>query len=199
MLLSELPEPWREVFSLMWEAYEAGAIPVGAVVTNSDGIVVARGRNRCFEAASDQAFAQSRIAHAEVNALIGLTSEQTYEDHTLYTALEPCHLCLSAAITARIGAVSYAASDPYGGAVGKLVPSRDHDAHPIAVDGPLVGEVGRIPELLLVAHSLWRRPNGDVVAFYRERFPDIVEHAQRLPRPQTGASLVDALQTAPAR
>ena len=199
MLPSDLPEPWREVFSQMWEAYEAGAIPVGAVVVNGDGIIVARGRNRMFEAPSDESFAQSRIAHAEVNAIIGLTSERTYEDHTLYTALEPCHLCLSAAITARIGAVLYAASDPYSGAAGKLMPSRDHEVHPIALDGPLAGEAGRIPQLLLVAHSLWRRPNGDVVAFYRETSPDVVKRAQRLPPPQTGGSLDDAFEQAPAR
>lgn len=193
VLSSALVEPWPEVFALMWEAYEAGAIPVGAVVIDGSGLVVSRGRNRMFEVPADAALAGSRLAHAEINALVSLGSNRAYQDHALYTALEPCHLCLSAAITTRIGAVHYAAADPYGGAVGKLMPSRDHEAHPVPVVGPLDSTIGRLPELLLIAHSLWRRPHGDVVAFYRELFPEMVKWAERVPLPQTGASLADAL------
>jgi tRNA(Arg) A34 adenosine deaminase TadA len=172
----------------MWEAYDAGTIPVGAVVVDGDGNVVSRGRNRMFDVAAERQFAATRLAHAEIDALVQLPSDRTYEDHTIYTALEPCHLCLAAAITVRIGALSYAAADPYGGAVGKLLPSHDHEAHPISIDGPLDIEAGRLPELLLAAHFLWRRPDGDVASFYRERFPEIVEQAQQLPLPSSGVS-----------
>jgi tRNA(Arg) A34 adenosine deaminase TadA len=198
VVVEPLPSPWPEVFSLMWEAYDAGEIPVGAVITDSSGDVVSRGRNRMFEVAAEGAFARSRLAHAEINALIALSSDRIYPDHVLFTALEPCHLCLSAAITARVGRVHFAAADRYGGAVGKLVPSRDHEAHPIVVEGPLDHEAGRLPELLLIAHSLWRRPSGDVVAFYRELFPQMVERAERLPSPRSGASLSDAFRQATA-
>lgn len=194
MVPADMAAPWPEVFALMWEAYEAGEIPVGAVIIDGSGSIVSRGRNRMFEVAGDGPFARSRLAHAEINALVGLNSDRAYVDHVLYTALEPCHFCLSAAIAARVGSVHYAATDPYGGAVGKLVPSRDHEAHPIAVVGPLDDGAGQLPELLLIAHSLWRRPDGDVVAFYRERFHALVELAERLPPPRSGAPLGDALQ-----
>src|SRR5919108_5522532 len=112
-----LPVPWPEVFSLMWEAYVVGTIPVGAVVVNEAGELVSRGRNRIFDDARGGHLGRSRLAHAELNALVTLSSERTYEGFTLYTALEPCHLCLSAAISVRIGSLRYAAADPYGGAV----------------------------------------------------------------------------------
>lgn len=35
---------WQAAFELMWEAYVAGAIPVGAVVTDGEGTLVASGR-----------------------------------------------------------------------------------------------------------------------------------------------------------
>ena len=50
---AEFPAPWPEVFSLMWEAYLAGTIPVGAVVVDPAGEVVCRGRNRIFDDACD--------------------------------------------------------------------------------------------------------------------------------------------------
>jgi len=183
----------------MWDAYDAGTIPVGAVIIDGAGNVVSRGRNRIFNTAADGQLAATRLAHAEMNALVRLRASRTYQDHALYTALEPCHLCLSAAVTARVGTLHYAAADPYGGAVGKLIPSRDHEAHPLSVDGPLATEAGRLPELLLVAHFLWRRPDGDVAKFYRERFPQVVEEARRLPLPNSGATLGDALSLATSR
>ena len=86
--------PWIDVFVLMWEAYTAGTIPVGAVVTDGTGKVVARGRNRILDAPAEGELGGSRLAHAEVNALLALPSTQLYESSTLYSSLEPCPLCL---------------------------------------------------------------------------------------------------------
>ena len=183
---------WNEVFRLMWEAYRAGTIPVGAVVADETGAVVARGRNRIFDAPFAGQLAGSRLAHAEINALVGLTADRQHAGYTLYSALEPCHLCLSAAIAARVGTVRYAGADPYGGATGKLIPSPDHLAHPIGVEGPLPGAEGLLPELLHVAHFLWRLPASNVVRFYAEARPDVLAAARELPAPDAEASLEDA-------
>lgn len=188
--------PWIDVFVLMWEAYRAGTIPVGAVIADETGRVVARGRNRIFDAADGQQVGETRLAHAGINALLPLSSERTYEGWTLYSALEPCHMCLSAAFSARIGAVSYAARDSYGGAVGRLVPSRDHDAHPVRVEGPLDGPAGLLPELLLIAHCLRRRSEGDVARFYGEQHPELVAAAKRLPAPDEPGTLPAVYATA---
>lgn len=175
--------PWDTVFELMWEAYDAGTIPVGAIVTDESGAIVSRGRNRIFDKPAGGQLGRSRLAHAEINALSSLSSDRTYDDWTLWTALEPCHLCLSAAHAVRVGAVHFAGRDRYGGATGKLAPSIDHLDHPIVVDGPLDGDDGRLPELLLVAFFLWRRPDGNVVRFYRETDPQLVADAAELPAP----------------
>lgn len=87
--LDLLPAPWRETFELMWEAYVAGTIPVGAVVAGDDDVVVSRGRNRIFGDRVAAHLGGTRLAHAEINALVGLSSDAVYEGLTLYTALEP--------------------------------------------------------------------------------------------------------------
>jgi tRNA(Arg) A34 adenosine deaminase TadA len=180
-----VPEaPWDTVFELMWEAYDAGTVPVGAVVTDEAGAIVARGRNRIFDEPVAGELGASRLAHAEINALSALSSDRTYEGWTLWSALEPCHLCLSAAHAVRLGTVRFAGRDRYGGATGKLVPSADHVAHPLTIEGPLDGEQGRLPELLLVALFLWRRPEGDVVRFYEQHDPELVMRARGLEPPR---------------
>jgi len=190
--------PWREVFDLMWEAYRAGTIPVGAVVADEHGTVVARGRNRIFDDAVEGQLARSRLAHAEVNTLVALSADERYDGHTLYSALEPCHLCLSAAISVRVGAVRFAGADPYAGAVGKLVPSVDHELNPVTVAGPLAGVEGLVPELLHVAHFLWRLPESNLLRFYGEARPEVVAAARELPPPDAEASLDDVFAQARA-
>ena len=175
--------PWDTVFELMWEAYDAGTIPVGAVVTDESAAIVARGRNRIFDEPADRQLGSTRLAHAEINALSALSSDRMYEGWTLWSALEPCHLCLSAAHAVRVGTVRFAGRDRYGGAAGKLIPSVDHLDHPLTVEGPLEGDRGRLPELLLVAFFLWRRPDGNVVRFYGEIDPQLVADARELPAP----------------
>src|SRR5207248_10463413 len=114
----------------------------------------------------------------------------------LYTALEPCHLCLSAMYSVRVGNICYAAADPYAGAVGKLLPSADHKAHPVTVEGPLPGAAGLLPELLHVAHFLWRLPDRNIMRVYRARRPEVVAAAANVPSPRSGATLDDAIAAA---
>ena len=182
----------------MWEAYAVGTIPVGAVVVDEAGEIVSRGRNRILDEVHATQLGRTRLAHAELNALLELSSDRTYEDFTLYTALEPCHLCLSAMYSVRVGNICYAAADPYAGAVGKLLPSADHKAHPVTVEGPLPGAAGLLPELLHVAHFLWRLPDSNIMRVYRCMRPDLVEAARALPPPDSGATLAEAVARLPA-
>ncbi len=43
---ADLPEPWPMCFRLAWESFRAGSVPVGAVLVDAGGAVVATGRNR---------------------------------------------------------------------------------------------------------------------------------------------------------
>ena len=88
--------PWREAFRLAWKAFGAGSIPVGAVVVDESGSVVARGRTRIFETtAAPGQLAGTRLAHAEVNALAQLLPSKRLDRSTLYTTVEPCALWVS--------------------------------------------------------------------------------------------------------
>ena len=64
---------WRIAFEEAWAAYVAGTVPVGAVLVDVNGAIVSRGRNRIFDNAVAGHIGGSRLAHAEVNALLGLT------------------------------------------------------------------------------------------------------------------------------
>ncbi|MFE1315703.1 nucleoside deaminase [Streptomyces sp. NPDC058755] len=110
---SALPAIWRLPFELAWEAFRAGSRPIGAMLINADGELVASGRNRSQEAVAPPGqLAGAAIAHAEINVLAQLSSRRRYEDHVLFTTLEPCLLCSGALLHAHVGTVVYAAADP---------------------------------------------------------------------------------------
>jgi len=107
----ELDPVWKRPFELAWESLRAGSFPVGAVIVNASGEVVAEGRNRIYERAGPAGqLAGTSLAHAEINALAQLPDGR-YGDYLLRTTLAPCILCTSALRMARIGEVHFAATD----------------------------------------------------------------------------------------
>jgi tRNA(Arg) A34 adenosine deaminase TadA len=200
---SALDGPWRECFELAWEAFCAGTIPVGSVVVDEADVVVARGRNRIFEETAPAGqLAGSYIAHAELNALAGLPlvgardGRGPYDEHVLYTTLEPCALCMGAALMMMVGEIRFASLDRYGGGK-ELRLENPHTARlPLVLSGPLDGLLGELGELLHLAHFVWRRPDGHVLAVYREHEAALVELAEALDlksAADAGASLDDAI------
>lgn len=92
-----------------------GEVPVGAVVVCEERIM-GRGYNR-------REIAQDPMAHAEIEAMReaarGLASWRL-SDCVLYVTLEPCIMCVGAALQARISRIVYGCADPKGGAVESL-------------------------------------------------------------------------------
>ena len=91
-------------------------VPVGAVILDPAGAVVARAHNR-READSDP------TAHAEIVAMRAAAraaGNWRLDGHTLVVTLEPCTMCAGAIIAARISRLVYGAADPKAGAVGSL-------------------------------------------------------------------------------
>jgi len=90
-----------------------GEVPVGAVITDAAGRIVAQAGNRTRELADP-------TAHAEILALraacVVLGSERL-PGHDLWVTLEPCPMCAAAIGFARIRRVYYGASDPKSGGV----------------------------------------------------------------------------------
>ena len=94
-------------------AARRGEVPVGAVLVNAVGEIVARTRNAPISTCDP-------TAHAEILALRdGAHQLENYRlgGMRLYVTLEPCTMCAGAISNARIARVIYGASDPKGGAV----------------------------------------------------------------------------------
>jgi tRNA(adenine34) deaminase len=97
-------------------AAEAGDVPVGAVVVDAAGRVLARGRNR-READLDP------TAHAEIAALRDAARRigaWRVLGATVYATLEPCAMCAGALVNARVSRVVYGCPDPKAGAIDTL-------------------------------------------------------------------------------
>lgn len=87
-------------------AYEAGEVPIGAVVV-CGGQVIARAHNE-VERLGDP------TAHAEVLAVTAATQHMGSKylgDCRLYVTIEPCTMCAGALHWARLGAVIYGAGE----------------------------------------------------------------------------------------
>jgi tRNA(adenine34) deaminase len=93
-----------------------GDVPVGAVVIDDAGAIVARGRNR-READHDP------TAHAELEAIRSAaraTGQWRLDGLTLVVTLEPCTMCAGAITAARLSRLVFGAPDPRAGAVGSI-------------------------------------------------------------------------------
>lgn len=97
-------------------AARAGDVPVGAVVLDAAGAIVARGRNRREEDADPTAHAELVAIRAAARA----TGSWRLEPLTLVVTLEPCPMCAGAVINARMSRLVFGAADQRAGAVGSL-------------------------------------------------------------------------------
>jgi len=106
----------RLALELAAGAEAKGEVPVGAILVRGDEII-ATGAN-CPIASNDP------TAHAEIEALrAGGRALGTYRltDTTLYVTLEPCVMCASAIIHARVRRLVFGAWDPRAGAAGSII------------------------------------------------------------------------------
>lgn len=179
---ADLPRPWANAVELAWNAYGKGTTPVGAIIVDEDGREVSRGMNARHASGGDAApLAGSHVAHAELIALSRLSSDDAYPGYTLYSTLEPCLLCVGAAVMSTIGCVRWAGVDPYGGATSQ---ADDRNAHLrrrlTRFAGPDDGALGAFCAGLHAEFYLRRQPDGAVVTAYREAAPEAMRAAGRL-------------------
>lgn len=121
-----LDGPWRLAFERAWEAFQAGSVAVGAVVVDASGVVLASGRNRTYEdEPARAALSGTYLAHAEVNALVGLP-RGGHRDCVLLSTLEPCLLCTAATVHMALGQVRFAARDPIWAGIERIPELNPH-------------------------------------------------------------------------
>ncbi len=118
-------------------------VPIGAIITNKSGQIVARAGN-----STRSMFDPS--AHAEILAIRAACKKaaaQRIPDHVLYVTLEPCAMCAAAISFARIKCVIFGASDPKGGGVihgGKFYNQSTCHHKPEVTHGLMAEECGQI-------------------------------------------------------
>jgi tRNA(adenine34) deaminase len=98
------------------KALLSGDVPVGAIIINQNGEIIATGYN-------ERELHHDPTAHAEIVAL-RRASEETkswrLDGHTLVVTLEPCAMCAGAIAQARISTLVFGAWDEKAGAVGSV-------------------------------------------------------------------------------
>ena len=92
-----------------------GDVPIGAVVLDASGAVIAAAHN-------ERELTGDPTAHAEILALRRAAASDGWrrEDCTLVVTLEPCTMCAGALVNARVKRVVFGAYDPAAGAVASL-------------------------------------------------------------------------------
>ena len=98
------------------KAAQIDEVPVGAVLVDKDGQIIAQAHNQPITLCDPS-------AHAEMLALrMGgeRTSNYRLTGATLYATIEPCVMCMGAIIHARLSRIVYGAEDPKWGGAGSL-------------------------------------------------------------------------------
>jgi tRNA(adenine34) deaminase len=126
----------RRALALARRAAEQGEVPVGAVLVLGEE-VIGEGWNRPIAA-------HDPTAHAEIVALRAAAVHQhnyRLDLATLYVTLEPCAMCIGAAINARISRLVFGAWDLKAGACGSVVDlPRETRTHRVDVFGGVCAE-----------------------------------------------------------
>lgn len=133
----------RTALDLAAQAADAGDVPVGAVLVDPDGTVVATDRNRREELRDPTAHAEMLVLSARAREI----GDWRLNGHTLVVTLEPCPMCAGAAVWARLERIVYGAPDPKAGAAWSLynIPQDRRLNHRIdLVHGVLAAESGAL-------------------------------------------------------
>jgi len=138
-----------------------GDVPIGAVLVDADGAVLASAGNERELTGDPTAHAEvlvlrrgaAALAERSVPELVeGLadadrTKGWRLEDCTLVVTLEPCTMCAGAIVNARVGRLVFGAFDPKAGAVSSVrdVVRDPRLNHQVAVtSGVLADECGEV-------------------------------------------------------
>lgn len=112
----DLEQFMKQALAEAQRAYRAGEVPVGAVVVDAQGRILAKGHNRSIGSLDPTAHAEV-VALREACAAVG---NYRLPGATLFVTIEPCPLCAGACLLARIDRLVFGARDPKTGAVRSL-------------------------------------------------------------------------------
>jgi len=141
----------REALAEARKGLAEGGLPIGSVLADSQGRIVARGHNLRVQSGDPTAHAET-LALRQASQTLG---SWRVLDSVMYVTLEPCTMCAGAIVLSRIPRVVFAASDPKAGAAGSVldllnVPALNH--RPQVAGGLLAQEAG-VKRLVLFHHD----------------------------------------------
>ena len=127
----------REALLLARRAWDAGEVPVGAVVVRG-GVIIGRGYNQPITS-------NDPTTHAEIVAIRDAAQHlKNYRlvDCELYVTLEPCAMCVGAMLHARLKRVVFGTSDPKTGVCGSVInlPAEEKLNHHATFEGGVLSE-----------------------------------------------------------
>lgn len=128
---------WRAI-GMARDAEKVGEVPVGAVIVDSDGKILAAASNRTIKNVDP-------TAHAEILALRTAAirlGNYRLAGTTVYTTIEPCAMCAGALVNARVKRLVYGAADERFGAVETLFRVCDNPGlnHRIEIRGGVLAD-----------------------------------------------------------
>jgi tRNA(Arg) A34 adenosine deaminase TadA len=190
---SDLSEPWKSCFEGTWEAYCVGSVPIGSVVVDGDGKIIARGRNHI----EDENFVQNRVnahklAHAELNALLSIRgNEVDPRVCAIYTFVEPCPQCLGAIYISGVRKIYYAARDPYAGSLDLLGTTPYLSRKLISVNEPEAGVLENLSMGIYVIYFLQVHPQvaARVLPVWQQVLKEGVQFGENLSENDTFKSM----------
>jgi tRNA(Arg) A34 adenosine deaminase TadA len=158
---------------LAHRALLAGGLPVGAVVLDRGGELVAEGRNRAYDPpGGDDRLQGSPIAHAEMNALARVDTNADLSTMTLWSSHRPCGMCAAACEFTGVGSVRFVAPDPS---------DEQRGPDPIGVDGCWL----IIANLLFLSGvRAYAGPDSPIVVRARDREPETTALLDAIPLQQ---------------
>lgn len=101
----------QEAFEQAKLAYAIDEVPIGAVVVNSEGVIIARSHNSVERDCTQRAHAESLAIELAGKSL----GDWRLNDHWLYVTLEPCSMCMGLVKLSRLAGVVYGAASPLFG------------------------------------------------------------------------------------
>jgi tRNA(adenine34) deaminase len=135
-------ETWRSAMTTAIEeataALDHGDVPIGAVLVDDSGSVVASDRNRREQRGDATAHAELLVLSARSREL----GDWRLGGHTLVVTLEPCAMCAMAAVWARVDRIVFGAYDLKAGAAWSLynIPQDERLNHRIELIGGVLEE-----------------------------------------------------------
>ena len=112
--MEETDEKWmHQAIHLARQAAEFNEVPIGAVIVDADGKLLASASNRTITNVDP-------TAHAEILALRTAAAQvgnYRLTGTTVYSTIEPCAMCAGALVNARVARLVYGAADERFGAV----------------------------------------------------------------------------------